>query len=293
MKTDVIGRSTTLVLDSETGIPERGVLGKEGIYFPTVSEFVNRYLFNVHFGAVYHCDYPYRIDRPCFDSSIMFHMLEGELCFEYRDRVWVAGVGDVVLLSGAYPNCYYAQRPVTFAFVHFSGNITDEYIEYIYRSRGSHFTGDAAKAAGAHMAELMKLLKSGNGDGHIRSLHLHSIFTHLVADHEDGCSNEKIAGAVKFIDEHYAEPLQVNEIAARFNYSQFHFSRLFREELGLAPHQYLQNRRILEAKRLLTNSRATIETIAEHCGFSSSSHFIRAFRKIVDLTPNEFRKVPY
>ena len=146
--------------------------------------------------------------------------------------------------------------------------------------------------AKTHALEIMKMLRSGKGDGHLRSLHIHSIFTHLISEYGDLGGNETIIQAVRYIDEHFREQLKVDQFAASFNYSQYHFSRLFKLEVGSSPHQYLLNRRILEAKRKLTNTRNTVEAIALECGFNSISHFIRAFRKVTGHTPKEFRRIP-
>lgn len=272
---------------------ERGVEIKEGVFFPKVSEFAGRYLFMIHYGACYRCRHPYVIDRERFDSAILFLFHEGELNFSYRGKVWRAGKDEIVILSGNHPNEYWADSPVTFSFFHFTGNVTEEYIEQLYQQKGAHFSGEPALQAKEHVTEIMKLLKADKGDGHLKSLHIHSIFTHLIGDFGDLGGNEVMQQAVDYLDAHFREELKVDELAKLFNYSQYHFSRIFKAEIGSSPHQYLLRRRILEAKRMLTNTRSTVEAIAVDCGFNSLSHFIRAFRKITGHTPNEFRKIPF
>lgn len=272
---------------------ERGVSLKEGVFFPKVSEFAGRYLFTIHYGALYSCRPPYTIDRQKFDYAILFLFHEGELNFDYRGKMWRAGADEIVILSGKYPNHYWAEVPVTFSFFHFSGNVTEEYIEQLYQVKGAHFTGEPALQAKDHALELMKMLKDEKVDGNLMSLHIHSIFTHLLGEFGDHGGNEVMVQAERYIDTHFSEQIKVADLAALFNYSQYHFSRLFKVEVGIAPHQYLLNRRILEAKRMLANTRGTVEAIAFDCGFNSISHFIRAFKSATDLTPNEFRKIPF
>jgi AraC-like DNA-binding protein len=78
-----------------------------------------------------------------------------------------------------------------------------------------------------------------------------------------------------FADKLHVTPVQLNRIVTKFA----HTSTL----------QYILNRRMLEAKRLLTVSQRSIQEIAFDIGFEDSSYFARIFRKQVGITPNEFR----
>ena len=93
------------------------------------------------------------------------------------------------------------------------------------------------------------------------------------------------------IRKHFAEPLSVEDLARLTNVSAVHFTRLFRRETGRSPHEYLLLVRMNHARRLLTDTTDSIEVISELCGFASSTHFIRMFKKRNGFTPLQFRKL--
>ena len=59
---------------------------------------------------------------------------------------------------------------------------------------------------------------------------------------------------------------------------------------GITPGQAIQRRQFEEARRLLTGTRLAVSTVAEKCGFTSSSDFARRFRAFEGLSPSEYRQ---
>lgn len=80
----------------------------------------------------------------------------------------------------------------------------------------------------------------------------------------------------------------LDEMADATFMSKYNLIRIFKHEVGLTPHQFLLQNRIRKAQRLLETS-ATITEVALATGFCDQSHFIRHFKKIVGLTPTEYR----
>jgi AraC family transcriptional regulator len=79
--------------------------------------------------------------------------------------------------------------------------------------------------------------------------------------------------------------LKLADLAALLDLSQFHFSHMFKQSIGIAPYQYLLQQRIEHAKQLLKqpDSRTAIPTILDialACGFISHSHFSQQFRQL-------------
>ncbi|MCF2857763.1 helix-turn-helix domain-containing protein [Pseudoalteromonas sp. SMS1] len=72
--------------------------------------------------------------------------------------------------------------------------------------------------------------------------------------------------------------------------SQRQLSRLFSLHLGVSPHTYLQHIKVGHAKKLLQHSNQSVELIAQNCGYSSSRQFRRAFIKVTQQSPQQFRQ---
>jgi AraC family transcriptional regulator len=92
-----------------------------------------------------------------------------------------------------------------------------------------------------------------------------------------------------YVQANMDKKISLEELASLARLSPVHFTRLFRESTGLAPHSWLLERRLAKAEELLCNSRLTIAQIASRTGFSDQSHLTRYFRRSRNVTPFYFR----
>jgi len=90
-------------------------------------------------------------------------------------------------------------------------------------------------------------------------------------------------------DRHYAEPLDLEQLAAVAGLSKYHFHRLFAATYGRTPAAYLSERRIERAQDLLRATNLTVTEVCHAVGFSSLGSFSSTFRRIVGETPSEFQ----
>lgn len=93
-----------------------------------------------------------------------------------------------------------------------------------------------------------------------------------------------------FIQTHYHKPLQLAQIADSASVSRRECLRLFRRLLDTSPMQYVTELRIGQAKRLLAETGLPLLAVANRCGFSDESYFIKVFRERTGSTPARFRK---
>ena len=97
--------------------------------------------------------------------------------------------------------------------------------------------------------------------------------------------------AVRYIDEHFAESVRVDELATSFFLSPGRFTEVFRATMGCAPRDYITHIRIEHAKTLLSGSNLTVTSIAGLCGYPDPAHFTRQFRERVGKSPRQFRQL--
>ena len=95
---------------------------------------------------------------------------------------------------------------------------------------------------------------------------------------------------VDYIEHHLDLPLTLQQLAEVAHLSEYHFARMFKRSVGMAPHQYVTQRRLNQASRLLLNPELTLAEIALRCGFSSQSHFSNRFKAFYGVTPASYRK---
>lgn len=114
---------------------------------------------------------------------------------------------------------------------------------------------------------------------------------HHFREHEDGLSQYKLRQAIEYIQTHLGENLSLTAIADELGMSQYYFCRLFKQSIGLPPHQYLIQQRIERAKQLLKQPELTVTAVALECGFTNQSHFAKHFRQRTGITPKQFRQL--
>ena len=87
------------------------------------------------------------------------------------------------------------------------------------------------------------------------------------------------------------EDISLDTIADVAGFSKFHFSRLFKQFTNISFYDYLNQRRVKEAEKLLLNPNLSITEVAMRSGFSSISTFNRVFKSFKECTPTEFKNL--
>jgi AraC-like DNA-binding protein len=93
-----------------------------------------------------------------------------------------------------------------------------------------------------------------------------------------------------YIEEHVNEPIPLATLAHLVRLSPCHFSRAFKQSLGMPPHRYQTNRRMEHAKLLLADRAVSVMEIGLTIGFNSPNAFATAFRKATGLAPTDYRR---
>jgi len=93
-----------------------------------------------------------------------------------------------------------------------------------------------------------------------------------------------------YIQANYQRKIYLSELADLAQLSEFHFCRMFKESLAQTPQEYLTNVRIEHVKHALNYTQLTLTDIALKVGFSNQSHMGRYFKKLIGVSPREFRR---
>lgn len=99
------------------------------------------------------------------------------------------------------------------------------------------------------------------------------------------------AAVKNYIDNHFREPITLEDLAEAAHQNKYYVAHMFKDAFGISPIRYLTERRVEESRYLLTDTSYVISEIAAITGFSSSSVFSQTFRRIVGMSPNEFRRL--
>lgn len=96
--------------------------------------------------------------------------------------------------------------------------------------------------------------------------------------------------SIRYVEQHYAEPITVDQLAARAGIGRSRYTELFKEVTGQTPHDYLNNVRIDKAQQLLLLTHDKLHSIAASVGFSNEYYFSRRFKQLVRMTPGQYRR---
>lgn len=99
---------------------------------------------------------------------------------------------------------------------------------------------------------------------------------------------QRLGSVIDYVEAHLSEDLSLADLALTAGLSKFHFSRLFKDVIGLTPHKYVLKRRVERATQVLKQGDLTIAQVAHTFGFTDQSHFTRVFRQVKGATPKAF-----
>ena len=109
------------------------------------------------------------------------------------------------------------------------------------------------------------------------------------AKHTDGIS-PIVKNCCDYIGVHINEKLSIGDLAERAGYSEYYFSRKFKQEMGCTITEYIMREKIERAKVLLSTTNMSILDISIELSFNSRSYFSDSFQKIAGIAPGEYRK---
>lgn len=102
-------------------------------------------------------------------------------------------------------------------------------------------------------------------------------------------SNDYLQNAITYITANYNTEIHIKDLADSCNLSLSHFMYLFKEETGMTPLAYQQTLRIKDTMSALISSKVSITEIAAQVGYQDPLYFSRVFKKIVGMSPREYR----
>jgi AraC-like DNA-binding protein len=106
---------------------------------------------------------------------------------------------------------------------------------------------------------------------------------------EIAANNNPLAYVIGYIKANLNEKISIDSLSNKACMSKATFYRLFKRELGISPNDYILAEKMNKAKELLARPGNKIAAISYELGFSDSNYFIRAFKKIVGITPGAFQ----
>lgn len=114
----------------------------------------------------------------------------------------------------------------------------------------------------------------------------------MQLEHSQSVMNEDsiVTKVLNYINDHYLEPLSLEAIAEKFHRAPAHLTTRFRKATGMPVMECVLEKRMIEAQHLLATTFQTVQTIAEHVGYTDVSLFSRQFRRRYGMSPRQWRE---
>lgn len=141
-----------------------------------------------------------------------------------------------------------------------------------------------------------EVLREQTGFVEAASAHLRLLLVDLMrlaqqqAQHHQPRAQPRLHAVFSYIEQSYMQPISLTDVAAAVGLTPGHLTTLVREHTGRTVLQWLQERRMTAARRLLVETDETVEQIAAHVGYVDVAYFIRLFRRAHGLPPLAWRK---
>ena len=132
-------------------------------------------------------------------------------------------------------------------------------------------------------------------DPRINQAWIHLIMSYLLCDLElsenaDSGNTELVARILEYLSVHYMEPITLDSLSRELHVNKYYLSHTFSQKLYMSFTAYVNKLRTEKAMTLLRTTDYSIESIGEMAGFETQRTFNRAFKKMLHLTPSEYRK---
>ncbi|WP_238322807.1 AraC family transcriptional regulator [Gorillibacterium massiliense] len=245
----------------------------------------------------------HKIGPKVHEYFLIHTVLEGEGAFELLDKAYSLSAGDTFVIFPDRVVKYEANdaTPWKYLWVGFTGTcgsdilaglgITPETpvvyksnlpkLESLYRGlRQSLQIVDHPFLADLEAGGKLRLLLSELGSGNVNR---------SAETRKPGKSNRQLDLAIRLMMVQYSQPISIDQLAKSLGYHRAHLCRLFKEETGLSPWQYLHKIRMEKAEELLAGD-FTIAQVAASVGYNDPLFFTRQFRKWKGMPPTEFRE---
>lgn len=223
------------------------------------------------------------------------HSGKGYLTANHREYTVTAGQ-----IFACYPNeiVYYradSDDPWKYSWVAFNGLNSDFYFERAGLSKNNLVIDCPKKQVIEHaFHEILSTEQSAANKDLSYMGYLYLILSSIVDKSplvkNTSNSTEYVKEAITYIKKNFDQPITISDISANLSLDRKYFSKIFKRELQMSPHEYLINYRLTRACELMRTTNLSIAEIATTVGYDNQFSFSRVFKKYKGVSPSDYRK---
>ncbi len=278
---------------------ELGVLKKSEVYFSSPSQTAKKLYYYPISAGHFFCIKGYHLIRDNYNSLLITHIIDGTFTYIKDGKHITARAGDTVILDCYKPHEYYTNDSFESIWIHIAGANSFELFEEVEKTDGNLVKCRDINHVKKLLFRIYDSISGVNPPSELNiSLDIYKIFAELLNPQSiksKGESNyeDSIQDVKNYIAENLSEKLTVQRLADESHMSTSHFSRVFKQQTGFSPYDYVLITRLNKAKYLLQKTEMSVSSIAYETGFNSESNFICFFTDNEGISPGKFRKLKF
>lgn len=266
----------------------------------TPSSFAKTNLLHLQETGTLQANSPHISKRENLSSFLFFIVLEGEGTLNYDNQTYQLKQNDCVFIDCKKPYYHSTEHNLwKLKWVHFNGpNMNAIYEKYKERGGTPTFHPNNIN----RYINILDIIHSTSiSSNYTKDMiifqQLAELLSYLMEDswHQNtskqNTKKQNLQQIKDYIDQHHQEKITLDHLSQLFFINKYYLTRVFKEQFGITINTYIQQIRITHAKQLLRFTNLSIEKIANQIGIEDSNYFIRQFKQIEQITPNEYRKL--
>lgn len=232
-------------------------------------------------------------------NYILHYIVEGKGKFLVNGEEYNLQKGQGFLIEPEVQTFYQADEevPWTYLWIGFGGKKAEDYLRDLgLNKKQLIFQCGCGEELKQIVYSMLKHRKYTAANEYFLEGLLYTFFGTLKENMEiAGNAGEKdgnlyVRKAVEFIQNNYADPVRVKDIADYVGVNRSYLYTLFQDNLQLSPKEYLTNFRLTRAAELLQLTDLSVETVAMSCGYQDALGFSKIFKAKMGITPSAYRK---
>jgi AraC family transcriptional regulator, arabinose operon regulatory protein len=256
-------------------------------------------LYITDIGYYPHARHHFRERRKGIDQTILIYAVEGQGTITVNQQKNLLKADHFFIIPEGVPHSYSAdlQNPWSIYWIHFAGSKSVYYSKFAFQTWPIE-KGKTSRTSDRFdmFSEIFRDLDRGFSIETLEYInqclpHLLASFTHLSQFRLIKETGEKdpVSLSINYMIENISMKFSLEEFAINVNLSTSHYSRLFFARTSHSPINYFIQLKIQRSCRMLDNSLLPIADIAHEMGFDDQFYFSRQFRKVMSMSPREYR----
>lgn len=242
------------------------------------------------------CEYQYHVIRPeGYPLPQINYCAGGDGVLIVNHQTYEIKQGISFFLPANYPHEYYTKQNLwRNDWITFGGQYADSVLAELRLDGPLVIKHTHPEKLSACWMEIYQCLKEQTVIGNmLASGHLYRYLVEYATQYKNSQTspndqNSEFNLVLDYINSHYMDNLSLSELADMIHITPQYLCKLFKQNLGMRPFQYITKRRMQEAKHLLLQNRYTTSEIASLVGYNDTSYFCRLFRETEHITPSNF-----